>query len=151
MKAITNFLIELFEALGFYTTSNGLGEHLRGLDSTCTDYTGKSIYNTVFLALFVINSLIIFNYYYGILNRSGWNNIGKWLLNVLIGAVIVFVIAFIYSNNDLQAGVMCNELKVNVSDCLGFAFTAFIYSFIWSVLFSILIKWKSSVNRKVPF
>lgn len=151
MKFISDFLIGLFEALGFYSTSSGLGEHLRGLDLACADYTQQSTYNVVFLSLFIINSLIIFNYYYGILNRSGWNNIGKWLLNVLIGAVIVFIIAFVYTNNDLKAGNICNQLRVNVSDCLGFAFTAFIYSVIWSVLFSILIKWKSSVNRKVPF
>ncbi|MCU7694303.1 hypothetical protein ACFSPU_10790 [Haoranjiania flava] len=151
MKALSEFLIGLFEALGMYSTSNGLGEHLRGLDMACADYTRQSTYNLVFLSLFIINSLIIFNYYYGILNRSGWNNVGKWLLNVLIGAVIIFIIAFVYTNNDLKAGNICNQLRVGVSDCAGFATTAFIYSIIWSILFSILIKWKSSVNRKVPF
>ncbi len=70
MNSISNFLVTLFEALGLYSSTNGLGEHLQGLDpKKCDQYTGQSIYNLVFIYLFVINSLIVINYYYGLFNR----------------------------------------------------------------------------------
>lgn len=146
-----DFLITLFEALGLYSTQNGLGEHLRGLDIKGEDYTNQSIYNIVFISLLSINSLIIFNYYYGIFNRNPFNRWWWWLINVLVGAAILFFIAFIYPNNDLETGNYYKELAMSKSDCSGFGFTAFIYSFIWSCILSFIIKWKSSVNKKVPF
>ena len=62
-------LITIFEFLGLYSTQNGLGEHLRGLDINGIDYSNQSVYTMVFICLFIINSVIIINYYYGILNR----------------------------------------------------------------------------------
>jgi hypothetical protein len=152
MGSFADFLITLFESFGLYSSQNGLGEHLRGLDPhSCNDYTGQSIYNLVFIYLFVINSLVVINYYYGLFNRVPFNVWWKWLLNVLVAAAIVGVIAFMYPNNDLSTGNYCKDLHMHESDCLGFAMTAFIYSFLWSCILSLLIKWKSSVNRKVPF
>jgi hypothetical protein len=152
MNSISNFLVTLFESLGLYSSTNGLGEHLQGLDPhKCDQYTGQSIYNLVFIYLFVINSLIVINYYYGLFNRVPWNVWWKWLLNILIGASIMYIIAFMYPNNDLSTGNYCKDLHMHTSDCVGFGLTAFIYSLVWSVVLSLLIKWKSSVNRKVPF
>lgn len=146
------FLITLFESLGLYSAQDGLGEHLRGLAVNCRDgYTGQSIYNLVFIYLFAINGILLLNYYYGYFNRRPYNRWGWWLLNVLAGCVILFVIAWIYPYNDLSTGSYCNSLHMSASDCVGFGLTAAIYSFVFCVLFSLLIKWKSSVNKKVPF
>lgn len=146
-----DFFITLFEALGLYSTQNGLGEHLRGLNLTCEDYTGQSIYNTVFICLLSVNSIIIINYYYGIFNRRPFNRWWWWLINVLAGSIALFVIAFMYSNNDLESGNYCKDLIMSTSDCSGFGFTAATYSVAWSCLLSLIIKWKSSINKKVPF
>lgn len=152
MSSFSDFLITLFESFGLYSSQNGLGEHLRGLDAhNCSDYTGQSIYNMVFIYLFAINSLVVINYYYGLFNRVPWNAWWKWLLNILVSAFIVSVIAYMYPNNDLSTGSYCKDLHMNSSDCMGFGLTAFIYSFIWSCILSFLIKWKSGINRKVPF
>lgn len=151
MDFITDFLISLFEALGLYSTQNGLSEHLRGLDLECNDYIRQSVYGVIFIYLFAINTLIVINYYYGLFNKVPWNMWWKWLINILVGAVIVFVIAYMYSNNDLSTGNYCKELNMTASDCIGFGITAAIYSLVWSCILSLLIKWKSSINRKVPF
>lgn len=151
MSSISEFLITLFESLGLYSTQNGLGEHLRGLDLQCNDYTGQSIYNMVLIFLFSINTLIMLNYYYGILNRIPFNRWWWWLINVLVGAIILFVIAFMYANNDLSTGNYCKQLQMTTSDCLGFGFAASIFSALWSLILSLLIKWKSINNKKVPF
>ncbi len=47
-----DFLITLFESLALYGGHNGLGDHLRGLDTLCTDFTERSIYNIVFIYFF---------------------------------------------------------------------------------------------------
>jgi hypothetical protein len=146
------FLIALFESLGLYSSENGLGEHLRGLAVNCRDgYTGQSIYNIVFIYLFVINSLLIINYYYGFFNRRPFNRWGWWLLNVLVSGLILYIVAYIYPHNDLVTGRYCSSLKINDADCTGFALTAAIYSMLWSIILSVIIKWKSGVNKKVPF
>ena len=151
MNALSEFLISLFESFGLYSSQNGLGEHLRGLDIKCVDYTAQSIYTIVFISLFVINGIIMLNYYYGLLNRIPFNRWWWWLINVLAGALILFIIAYTYPNNDLSTGNYCNQLHMSSSDCAGFGFTAAIYSIIWCLLLSLFIKWKSSINKKSPF
>lgn len=151
MNFISEFLISLFEALGLYSTQNGLGEHLRGLDLSCNEYNNQSIYGMVFIYLFAVNTILVINYYYGFFNKIPWNVWWKWLINILLGAVILFVIAFMYSNNDYSTGNFCKDLNITTSDCFGFGLTAFIFSLLWSIILSLLIKWKSSINRKVPF
>ena len=151
MNSITEFLITLFESLGLYSSQSGLGEHLRGLDIQCNNYSGQSIYNMVFLCLFLINAIIMINYYYGIFNRIPFNRWWWWLINSLVGAVILFLVAFIYSNNDLSTGNYCKDLIFKTSDCIGFGLTSAIFSFLFSIGFSLLIKWKSSINKQSPF
>ena len=150
-----DFLISLFEALGLYSVPNGLSEHLRGFNHDCSTtgdpYSEQSIYNIVFICLFAINLLIAANYYYGIFNRNPFNRLGWWFLNGLIGAVITGIIAFVYPYNDFSTGNYCKDLSITASDCSGFGLTAAIYSLLLFFIFSVLIKWGSGINKKVPF
>lgn len=151
MNAISDFFITLFESLGLYSSASGLGEHLRGLDVQCTDFTNQSIYNIVFLCIFIINLLIVLNYYYGVFNRVNFTNFLSWFLNILSGSLIIFFIAFLYANNDFVTGNFCPDLSISSADCVGFGVTAAIFSLVWSFILSVCIKWKSSNNKKVPF
>ena len=151
MDSFTQLIAPLFESLGLYSTNNGLGEHLKGMGLDCNDYSRQSTYNLIALYLIVINSLIIINYYYGLFNRIPFNRLQAWLINVLMGAIILLVIAWSYPHQDLTAGAYCKDLKINSSDCAGFAITAAIYSVLWSFLLSMAIKWKSPINKKLPF
>jgi hypothetical protein len=152
MNVISEFLITLFESLGLYSSQNGLSEHLRGLDIKCEQgYIRQSIYSMVFLSLFIINAIIVINYYYGVLNRIPFNRFLWWIINVLVGSGIMFFISFLYANNDLVTHNICQDLSVTTSDCLGFGATSAIFSIVWSGTLSVIIKWKSSVNKKVPF
>jgi hypothetical protein len=151
MNAITDFLITIFESFGLYSASNGLGEHLRGLDVQCNGYTNQSIYNVVFLCVSTVNSLIVINYYYGLFNRVNFTNFLSWLINVLVGSLIIFLIAYLYVNNDVSTENYCKDLSIMNSDCIGFGATASIFSIVWSLILSMIIKWKSSNNKKVPF
>lgn len=145
------FLITMFESFNLYSSQMGLGEHLRGLDIKGLNFSNQSIYSMVFLSLFLVNTLIMINYYYGVLNRIPFNRFFWWLLNVIIGSTILFLIAFLYSNNDFVTGNYYPKLSISTSDCIGFGLTSLIFSFIWCCILSVLIKWNSSVNKKVPF
>jgi hypothetical protein len=141
----------LFEAIGLYSTSGGLGDHLRGLDIDCQTMSRQSAYNVVFLFIIFINAVIMLNYYYGLLNRHPFNKSGWWLINVIIGAVIIYMIAYLEPHRDLVNNNYCKDLNFHNGDCMGFGLTAAVYSVTWSVLLSLLIKWKSIVNKKIPF
>jgi len=141
----------LFEAVGLYSTSGGLGEHLRGLDVDCQNMSRQSAYNIVFLFMIVVNALIILNYYYGLLNRQPFNKLGWWLINVFTGAFIIYLIAFLGAYRDLVNRNYCEQLSFHSGDCMGFGLSAAIYSVLWSVLLSLFIKWKSICNKKIPF
>lgn len=151
MEAISELCITIFESLGLYSAANGLGEHLRGLDVECNNFTNQSIYNIVFLCIVIINTLIVVNYYYGIFNRVNFTNFLSWCINVLVGALIIFSIAYLYVYNDFSTGNYCKDLAISDSDCIGFGITASIFSIVWSLILSMIIKWKSSNNKKVPF
>ena len=151
MNAISNFFITLFESFGLYSDANGLGDHLRGLDVQCTDYINQSTYNIIFICLFVINSIIMVNYYYGFHNRPKFSKFLPWFIHALIGAIILFLIAFFYSYNDFSTGNYCKDLNITTSDCIGFGSVAAIYSLIWNFIISIFLKLKSSNNKKVPY
>jgi hypothetical protein len=150
MDAVNNFLISLFESLGLYSAANGLGEHLRGLDVECNP-TNQSIYSIVFFLLFLINTVIFLNYYYGLFNRVNFTNLISWSVNLLACAILLFLISFFYSYNGFSSGNYCQDLSISVSDCLGFAATTAVYSIIYGFILSVIIKWKSSNNKKVPF
>jgi hypothetical protein len=141
----------LFEGLGLYSTSGGLGEHLRGLDVNCQDMSRQSVYGIVFLFMIFVNAVIILNYYYGLLNRSPFNKVGWWLINIFTGAFIIYLIAYLGAHRDLVNHNYCDQLSFHSGDCMGFGLTAAIYSVTWSVLLSFFIKWKSIVNKKIPF
>ena len=147
MNTLSEILAVLFESLGLYTTSNGLGDHLRGLDVSCNENTGQSIYNIIFLSLATVNSLLMYNYYYGLFDRANFTNIWTWLANALAGAAILFAIAYLYSSS----GSHCSQLTISNSDYFGFGVVASIFSLLWSLMFSFMIKWKSDNNKKVPF
>jgi hypothetical protein len=141
----------LFEAIGLYSTSGGLGDHLRGMGIDCHDFSRQSAYHMVFLVMIFADIIIMLNYYYGLLNRYPFNKVVWWLVNVLAGALTIYLIAYLGPHKDLVNSDYCEQLVFHESDCMGFGFTAAIYSVIWSVLLSPLLKWKSIVNKKIPF
>lgn len=141
----------LFEALGLYSTSGGLGEHLRGLDIKCESMSRQSAYGFVFILMIAVNAIIMVNYYYGLLNRRPFNQLLWWLGNVFTGAFIIYLVAYLGPHRDLVNHNYCEQLTFHEGDCMGFGLTAAIYAVIWSVLLSLLIKWKSIVNKRIPF
>ncbi|AVR47068.1 hypothetical protein C7S20_18445 [Christiangramia fulva] len=102
----------------------------------------------------VIVALILTIAYYYVVDRPGTAKLSIWSLNLLMGAIINFIIAFVSANNDLT------DIFASVGEPIPASFTSdmIVFSIInsmWTVLLmflvSIMIKWKSTNSSYVPF
>ena len=150
MESIIDFLIASFEGLGLYSTIKGLGDHLAGFDMQGT-WNGPNVYLNVCLTMFVTCALFVFNYYYGLFNRVKFSVIWYWISNLAICVLIVGGIAYGYAARDLPAGMHSNQIHFSDTDCIGFGSTAAIYSALLFVIFSLIFKWGSRNQSKIPF
>lgn len=124
-------LYEWFGLIPFYSTD--LGEHLRGYDITCSDYLGTPLY--VYIgSIMILLTLFFYFLQYLIINSSRFNKRIHWWIIALIIVLLNFLVAFTLPFNDLQAGDYCNQLKMSVSDCVGFGFSNALWSFILFLL-----------------
>ena len=132
---MVDFFAAIFEWFGFIPFySTDLGNHLRGWDITCTDYIATPWYVNIGWILVVITALIYVLLYH-IIDSSKLNKKGHWWIFALILTVIVFLISFSIPFNDLQTDNYCNQLEINVGDCIGFGFS----SALWSLILFIII------------
>lgn len=132
MKDFFAALYEWFGVLPFY--SKDMGDELRGWDSTCTDFIATPWYVYIGWVMILI-TVFVYALQYHIIDSSRYNKKRHWWLFALIIVVINFLFAFIIPYNTVQAGDYCNQLKLGVSDCIGFGFS----NAIWSLLLFLLI------------
>jgi hypothetical protein len=129
-----------------------LHAHLKGWAIDCNSgYTRQSIYQSVSVVMIVLVLLGTLNYYYGFFNRPRFSKTSFWLLNMLCISIIIFVMAYIMSSSGLHDGNHCPDLHFYSTDCMLFGFTAVIYTIIFYVVASLIVKWFSLNNKKVPF
>jgi hypothetical protein len=135
---MTNFFASLYEWFGLMPLyAKDLGDHLRGWDITCTDYVGTPWYNYFGWIMIIITSLI-YALQYHIIDSSRINKKGHWWIFSLILFVLNFLIPFSITFNTLQSDDYCNQLIISVSDCIGFALSNAIWSFIMFVIITSL-------------
>jgi predicted neutral ceramidase superfamily lipid hydrolase len=113
----------------------------------------NDLYFSVALFSIIISTILTIAYYY-VVDRPGTAKFSIWSLNLLVGAIINFIIAFVSANNDLT------EIFASIGEEVPTSFTSdmMVFSIInsmWTVLFmflvSMLIKWKSTNSSYVPF
>ncbi len=141
----------IFDKLLRFAYAKDLHEHLKGYNITCDDYTASSTYGYITTVIFVAAPILMLNYYYGIFNRPKLSSIGTWLLNILGGGAIVFGIAMTKSIGDLKSKNYCQELKFGSTDCILFGATAATYMVLACIIVSVVVKWWSLNNKKIPF
>ena len=140
----------IFESFSLFSTANGLGDHLAGYGINC-DYTGADIYRTITYFTVGINLFIVLNYYYGLFNLVKLSKLWVWLVNLIGSALITGFIAYGYAAQALPDGEHCKNLNFSAADCTGFGLTTASLSSIVFIILSIILKWGSSHQSKVPF
>jgi hypothetical protein len=143
--------MSFFDSILRFSYSRDLHQHLKGLSVDCTGYTGNSVYQFVSLVLLATGLLIMINYYYGLFNHPRYTRTWFWLLNVLIACGITGTAAYFMAAAGLPEEQHCKDIHFSSMDCLLFAATAMLYSFLMCIIYSLLLKWKSVANKKVPF
>jgi hypothetical protein len=124
-------LYEWFGLIPFYSTD--LGEHLRGYDITCSGYLGTPLY--VYLgSVMIILTIFFYILQYHIINSPRFNKKTHWWIIALAVAGLNFLIAFTVTFNDLQATDFCTQLRISVTDCIGFGISSAIWSFVLYLL-----------------
>ncbi len=145
-------MAQFFDKVFRSSYSSDLHQHLKGLDiARGESYSGTNIYAWITIWIFMLSLVLMINFYYGLFDRPKFSNFWAWLLNLLASASSIFVMAFLRSTNDLKHANYYKELHFNSADCMLFAFTATSYSVFFCIIFSLLMKWWSLNNKKVPF
>lgn len=132
MTKLFAMLYEWFGLNPFY--DKDLGEHLYGLDITCSDYIGTPWY-MIFGWIMVVSTIFLYLLQYHIVDSPRLARRGHWWLFALSGLTLNFLIGFLTTLNTLRTGEYCDELTFATADCLGFG----IVNGIWSLLLYFLI------------
>lgn len=144
--------MSFFDHLPRLGYSRDLHQHLKGLSaSTCNDYQGDAIYQLTAIVLLAVSAAIMLNFYYGIFNRPRYTHRLVWLLQLLAASVFTGVFAYNRAAAGLPEEKHCASIRFSTLDCLLFGVTVGVYTWLICFLFSMLLKWKSTVNKKIPF
>lgn len=127
---MNEFFANFYEWWGlipFYSTD--LGDHLRGFDITCSDYIGTPWYTYIGCIMLIITGFF-YALQYHIIDSPRFLRRHHWWIIALIIVLLNFLIAFIIPFNSVQTGDYCNQLSINIADCIGFGISNALWSFI---------------------
>lgn len=121
---MTEFIAMIYE---WFNYSTGLGDHLRGLDVTCSDFIGTDLYMQVFFIMLATN-VFLFILMYLVIDKltSSFSSKMSWWITAVLGALVSFGIAYSLPST-IQA---CEQLGFNAGDLMLYGFA----NAIWSIV-----------------
>lgn len=131
--------------------SRDLHQQLKGLAADCSGYHGDAVYQFTFIVLLIVSLVLMLNYYYGLFNDPRFTHRRFWLMQILVACGLNGLFAYFRSAAFLPEDKHCDQIHFSALDCGLFSFSVMMYTFITCVLISLLIKWKSITNKKIPF
>ncbi len=98
-------------------------------------------------------SLIMVILYYYVIDRPKTAKLSIWLVFLLLNSIILSFVGYSYANNTivddyLSAG---NPVPDYFQDLIYFSGMNFLFAALFFLIFSSLLKWKSSNSSHVPF
>jgi hypothetical protein len=138
---MNDFFAEIQELFGLI--------YFRGLSN---DLYNNEVYFSMSLFLFLFTFIWIVAYYY-IIKSPKWGTILRWSLWVFIGCIINFITSYLIAYNEMYSYyvVELNEDLPYSNEFIGVGLSNFITSLILSIIYSAMIKWKSTNASKIPF
>lgn len=130
--------------------SHDLHEQLKGLDME-GETNGNSIYQLTGFLIIGISLLTMLNYYYGLFNNPRFTHRRTWLLNLLVPSTAIGLFAYFQAARYLPEDKHYSELHFSITDCALFGVNEMLLCMIACLLWSLLLKWKSVANKKIPF
>lgn len=137
---MNNFFAELEEVFG-YIYLNAFSDELYD----------NNIYTNLGIVLTITSLLWMFIYYY-IINHPRYSNLISWIIWILIGGLVNFILTYSISYNLLSELYYNSEKKMEYTNEFSILSSInFGWSLIFTFIFSILIKSKSSNASQTPF
>ena len=131
-----------------YALLSGLyGDELHDFLLGVNGMNDTNLFNVMFVVLIIISVLLVPGFYYKLWDRATWSSTGKWLLMLMLNAVIVFFVNVIWVHclGDLMVDEDDNELTIGLTNMIGFGFASAILA---TVLFFISsLVWKTRSNN----
>ena len=131
-----------------YAWLSGLyGDELHDFLLGVNGMNDTNLFNVMFVVLIIISVLLVPGFYYKLWDRATWSSTGKWLLMLMLNAVIVFFVNVIWVHclGDLMVDEDENELTIGLTNMIGFGFASAILA---TVLFFISsLVWKTQSNN----
>lgn len=143
--------MSVFDYLPHLGYSGDLHQQLKGLAPDCSGYQGAAVYQLTAIVTLALSFLAMLNYYYGLCNNPRFTHRRVWLLHLLTAGLLCGLFAYYRAVSYLPEERHCADIHFSGIDCLMFGLTTMAYSLVAGVLFSLLLKWKSVSNKKIPF
>ncbi|MGL5890372.1 MAG: hypothetical protein ACRC3B_10830 [Bacteroidia bacterium] len=134
MNSFFSNLFSWWGTLSFY--SNDMREFMNGYDRIAGDYTGSARFAFAGLSLLVLTAAT-FSFYYFVLDSSRYSGRKHWAMFLLAAVLLSGIVSWFIGYPALNAAGSDPDLYIGSVDCLGFAASAMIWSFILFVLLSL--------------
>ena len=112
-----------------------------------------NLFNVMFIVLGIISTGLIPGFYYKLWDRATWSSTGKWLLMLLLNAVIVFLVNVIWVHclEDMMVDEDGERLTIGFTNIVGFGFASAIIATIAFFFSSLFWKTQSTNCPSTPF
>ena len=112
-----------------------------------------NLFNVMFVVLLIISALLAPGFYYKLWDRATWSSTGKWIIILLVNAVIVFLINVVWLHflGDMMVDEDGEELFIGLTNIVGFGFASAIIATVLFFIASLGWKTQSTNCPSTPF
>lgn len=137
----------------YHFVSGLYGDELHDFLLGVNGMNDTNLFNVMFIVLFIISVGLIPGFYYKLWDRATWSTTGKWLLMLLVNAVIVFLVnvIWVYCLGDLMVDEEGEELTIGLTNIVGFGFASAIIATVFFFFASLAWKTQSVNCPSTPF
>ena len=143
MKTLFSGMYDWFGTYLFY--SKDMGDHLNGMDITCSDFIGTPWYMIVGFIMLIV-TLFIYAIQYHIYDNSRFNKKHHLWIMMFVNLFLNFLVATILASNSVKEGY-CSELTLTTMDCIGFGISNAIWSFIFHFIITSITVFRRLSNN----
>lgn len=137
----------------YYLVSGLYGNELHDFLLGVNGMNDTNLFNVMSVVLAIISMGLIPGFYYKLWDRATWSTIDKWILMLLINAVIVFLvnIIWVYFLGDMMYDEEGDSLSIGLTNVVGFGFASAIIATVAFFIASLGWKTQSTNCPSTPF
>lgn len=137
----------------YYLLSDLYGDELHDFLLGVNGTNDANLFNVMFIVLVIISMGLIPCFYYKLWDRATWSSTGKWLLMLLVNAIIVFFVNVVWVHylGDMMVDEDGEELTIGLTNVIGFGFASAIIATVTFFFASLGWKTLSTNCPSTPF